>query len=96
MGALPQIFFPGKLGLGGSGFEACGVGCFPADLVLEAAGLPGCEAGEFLLDEVDAVGHVGWSEVGFSGGEFGLLGGVEDPGGEESLVGGAGLVVELR
>ena len=40
------------------------------------------------------MGHVGWSEVGFSGGEFGLLGRVEDPGGEESLVGGAGLVVD--
>lgn len=65
----------------------------PGELLFEARGFAGGEAGEFCLDPADFTGHGHGLEGGLVGGEFGLLGSAEDPGVEESLVGGAGLVV---
>ena len=64
-----------------------GVGEFRACLVGEPAGLEGGVSGEFLLNVVDAAGYRGGFQGGLVGGEFGFLGGAEDAGGEEPVVG---------
>ena len=70
---------PRNGGLAGSGLESCGVGCFPGDLVVGTAGLPGCEAGKFLLDVADVLLDRDGFQGGLVGGEFGFLCGAEGP-----------------
>ena len=61
---------------------------------MEPLGFAAGEAGEFGLDLGDALLHGDGFQAGFVGGQVGLLGGAEDPGVEEPLVGRAGLVVD--
>ena len=82
-GSTSRTFPPRNGGLAGSGLEACGVGCFPGDLVVETAGLPGCEAGKFLLDVADVLLDRDGFQGGLVGGEFGFLCGAEGPGRKE-------------
>ena len=58
------------------------------------SGLQGGVSGEFLLELVDLVSDLGRFQGGLVGGQVGLLGGVEDAGGEESVVGRGRLVVD--
>ena len=58
------------------------------------AGLPGCEAGKFLLDVADVLLDRDGFQGGLVGGEFGFLCGAEGPARKEPLAGGAWLVVE--
>lgn len=80
--------------LAGSGSDTGGWGEFWAGLVFELASFGCGESGEFCLDAGDLGGHGDKFEAGLVGGEFGLLGGAEDPGIEEPLVRGTGLVVD--
>ena len=73
-------------GLAGADSDACGVGELGAGLFFEVAGLEAGGPGEFLLDRVDLGSDRGGLQCCFACGELGLLGGVEDAGGEESLV----------
>ena len=94
MGRVPHRFFPGNGGLAGADLEGFDVGGSPGELVFEAAGLGGGQAGQFGLEFGDLPGDPGGFEGGLVGGEFVFLGGAEDACLEEPPVGGAGLVVE--
>ena len=58
-------------------------------------GFEGSRAGEFVLDSGDLAGYGRGARGGFVGGELGLLGRAEDPRGEQPVVGGGGVVVEV-
>ena len=79
MGRVPHRFFPGNGGLAGADLEGFDVGGSPGELVFEAAGLGGGQAGQFGLEFGDLPGDPGGFEGGLVGGEFGFLCGAEGP-----------------